>query len=199
MVVPDPVARPMGMGAGWLHRAYVGKDIPIKVTWYGWPSTMDDRQITTLIYSLGLPILSSPVFPRKKGMIPLCSLVYKTMTNGLWDCLTRRGGYINDVPMAIKVAVGTKDTTLGAYHIWATLSGSGHTFAPREYPEVFQAWVHHQLGINLLISPQTLLPNWLTAACHNGRWELALQNPADIQRPKKTVRQDGELFRSVIV
>ena len=104
---------------------------------------MDDRQITTLIYSLELPILSSPVFPRKKGMIPLCSLVYKTMTNGLWDCLTRRGGYINDVPMAIKVAVGTKDTTLGAYHIWATLSGSGHTFAPCEYPEVFQTWVHH--------------------------------------------------------
>ena len=169
-------------GAGWLHRAYIGKDIPIKVTWYGWPSNMDDRQITTLIYSLGLPILSSPVFPRKKGAIPLCSLVYKTMTNGLWDCLSRRGGFINDVPMAIKVAVGTKDTTLGAYHIWATLSGSGHTFAPREYPHAFQAWVYQQLGINLLISPQTLLPNWLTAACHNGRWELALQNPADIQQ-----------------
>ena len=88
--------------------------------------------------------------------------------------------------MAIKVAVGTKDATLGAFHIWATLSGSGHTFAPREYPEAFQAWVHQQLGINLLISPQTLLPNWLTSACHNGRWELALQNPADIQ---KLVRQ----------
>ena len=84
--------------------------------------------------------------------------------------------------MAIKVAVGTKDTTLGAYHIWAPLSGSGHTFAPREYPEAFQAWVPQQLGSNLLISPQTLLPNWLTAACHNGRWELALQNPADIQQ-----------------
>ena len=169
-------------GAGWLHRAYVGKDIPVKVTWYGWPSDMDDRQITTLIYSLGLPILSSPVFPRKKGAIPLCSLVYKTMTNGLWDCLSRRGGFINDVPIAIKVAVGTKDTTLGAYHIWATLSGSGHTFAPREYPHAFQTWVYQRLGIQLLISPQTLLPNWLTAACHNGRWELALQNPADIQQ-----------------
>jgi hypothetical protein len=71
--------------------------------------------------------------------------------------------------MAIKVAVGTKDATLGAFHIWATLSGSGHTFAPREYPEAFQAWVHQQLNINILISPQTLLPNWLTSACHNGR------------------------------
>ena len=38
------------------------------------------------------------------------------------------------------------------------------------------------LGIHLLISPQTLHPNWLTAACHNGRWELALQNPADLKR-----------------
>jgi hypothetical protein len=46
-------------GAGWLHRAYVGKDIPIKVTCYGWPNNLDDHHITTLIYSLGLPILSS--------------------------------------------------------------------------------------------------------------------------------------------
>jgi hypothetical protein len=42
--------------------------------------------------------------------------------------------------------------------------------------------VHQTLNINILISPQTLLPNWLTAACHNGRWELALQNPADIKK-----------------
>ena len=90
-------------GAGWLHRAYVGNDTPIKVTWYGWPDNIDDRRIKTLIYSLGLPILSSPVFPRKKGMISLCSLVYKGMTHGLWDCLTRRGGYIADVPMAVKI------------------------------------------------------------------------------------------------
>jgi hypothetical protein len=85
------------------------------------------------------------------------------MTHGLWDCLTRRGGYIVGVPIAVKVAVGTKDATLGDFHIWATLTGSGHTFAPCEYPEAFQAWVHKQLNINILISPQTLHPNWLTS------------------------------------
>ena len=31
------------------------------------------------------------------------------------------------------------------------------------------------------LSPNTPA-NWLIAACHNGRWELALQNPADLKR-----------------
>jgi hypothetical protein len=162
--------------------ATINYDKPNKVTWYGWPANIDDRYITTLIYSLGLPIPSSPVFPRKKGAVSLCSLVYKSMFHGLWDCLSRRGGYIGDVPIAVKVTVGTKDTTLGDFHIWATLTGIGHTFAPCGYPEAFQKWVYDRLGIHLLISPQTLHPNWLTAACHNRSWELALQNPADLKR-----------------
>ena len=36
-------------GNGWLHRAHVVKDIPVKVAWHGWPDHVDNRQITTLI------------------------------------------------------------------------------------------------------------------------------------------------------
>jgi hypothetical protein len=100
------------------------------------------------------------------------------MSHGLWDCLSCHGGYIGDVPIAVKVEMGTKDTTLGDFHV----TGTGHTFAPCGYPEAFQQWVFEMLGIQLLLSPQTLHPNWLTSACHNGRWELALQNPADLKR-----------------
>ena len=184
----DFLAIKHNMGPTFCHRpAGSKKDYPIRIVWTGWnPGLHTPSQIQRVLYSLGLEMHESAVFPprkRREASAPaICHIVYTKMSNLLWACIAAGGGFIHGIPLACKVAVGTGDITIGKYHYWGTVSASASHLHPIHFMSHAEEHVFQAIGIHIKICPQQLTPNWLAACCHHGRFDLVFQNPRDADK-----------------
>jgi hypothetical protein len=104
------------------------------------------------------------------------------MTNLLWKCVEIFGGFLDDIAIAVKVSVGTGDTSIGKYHLWGTISEAGMQYRPCDFPAIAARTVLQDIGIRVFFSPQQLECNWLAATSFHGRWDIVFQVPKDLRK-----------------